>query len=113
MDNFNNLGLDQKIVSAITKMGFEKPTAVQEKIIPILLTQQRDIVALAQTGTGKTAAFGLPILNSIDTDSKYPQALILSPTRELCKQITADLKNYGSEIENLKIADLYGGAALG
>jgi len=109
---FQQLNLNQDILNAITDLGFQTPTEVQQKVIPKLLTGNRDIVCLAQTGTGKTAAFGLPLLNDISTESRKVQALILSPTRELCRQITADLKNYGKYINDLGITAVYGGAAI-
>ena len=86
------MGLSTEIQSAIEELGFEQPTPVQEKTIPFLLENTQDVVALAQTGTGKTAAFGLPIIQQIDTEQKSIQALILSPTRELAMQISSDLK---------------------
>jgi Superfamily II DNA and RNA helicases len=110
---FSELGLKNNIIKAITELGFEKPTPVQNTIIPTLLNQNGDIVCLAQTGTGKTAAFGLPLLNMLDTNKEAaPQALVLSPTRELCKQIAQDLKNYAKYIENFCVVDVYGGAGI-
>ena len=94
IDSFSQLKLDSNILKAIDELGFIKPTPVQGRIIPTLLDEDGDIVCLAQTGTGKTAAFGLPTLNKIDLNAKYTQALVLSPTRELCKQIAQDFKNY-------------------
>ena len=88
---FEELGLKPEILNAISRMGFETPTPVQAKVIPRLLENKGDMVALAQTGTGKTAAFGLPILNMLDHESRSPQALIMCPTRELCVQIARDL----------------------
>jgi len=93
-------------------LGFQNPTPVQERIIPTLIQENRDIVCLAQTGTGKTAAFGLPILESLDTKDFHTQALILSPTRELCRQITEDINNYGKYYDNLNIVAVYGGASI-
>ncbi|MEN6617940.1 MAG: DEAD/DEAH box helicase [Rikenellaceae bacterium] len=109
---FQELGLNQNIIKAITELGFQNPTPVQERIIPTLIQENRDIVCLAQTGTGKTAAFGLPILESLNTKDPYTQALILSPTRELCRQITEDINNYGKYYENLNIVAVYGGASI-
>ena len=89
---FKELNLKDGILSAIEDLGYEQPMPVQEQVIPFMLTQSADLVALAQTGTGKTAAFGLPILNMIDVDRHQVQALVLAPTRELCIQISNDLK---------------------
>jgi len=84
MSDFSSMGLNEPIISAIKKLGFNEPTEVQKKSIPLLIDKPKDIVSLAQTGTGKTAAFGLPILHHIDMESKNTQALIIAPTRELC-----------------------------
>ncbi|MCQ2251700.1 MAG: DEAD/DEAH box helicase, partial [Bacteroidales bacterium] len=92
--NFVEIGLKQPIVDAVTEMGFEQLTPIQEKTIPFITSNQGDLIALAQTGTGKTAAFGLPVLNQIDIDNPDTQVLVLCPTRELCLQITGDLKNF-------------------
>src|SRR5436190_581531 len=94
MNKFEALGINENVVKAITELGFENPTPVQEKAIPLILSNAQDIVALAQTGTGKTAAFGLPLTQLINFDSKDVQALILCPTRELCMQITKDIQSY-------------------
>jgi len=109
---FHELGLNENIIKAITELGFQSPTPVQERVIPTLIQENRDIVCLAQTGTGKTAAFGLPILESLNTKLPYTQALILSPTRELCRQITEDINNYGKYYPNLNIVAVYGGASI-
>ncbi len=113
-NSFQELGLNSYIIKAISEMGFEKPTPVQERIIPTLLAEEGDIVCLAQTGTGKTAAFGLPSLERIVAHNmeRYPQVLVLSPTRELCKQISQDLKNYSKYLKELCIVDVYGGAGI-
>lgn len=92
MQDFENLGLSPGLISAVKIIGFEKPTPIQEKAIPILLQGDTDFVGLAQTGTGKTAAFGLPLLELVDDKSNITQSLILAPTRELCLQITSDLR---------------------
>ena len=92
MQTFQDLGLNEDLLNAITDLGFKTPSEVQEKAIPVLLEQETDLVALAQTGTGKTAAFGFPMIQRIDPDSRTTQGLILSPTRELCLQITQELK---------------------
>ncbi len=112
MTDFKSLGLDPKIIKAIDELGFETPTPIQEKVIPILLSQENDVVGLAQTGTGKTAAFGLPVLQHIDTSSKATQVLIISPTRELCMQICNDLQKYAKYIDNMHIVPIYGGASM-
>ena len=110
MKTFEELGIDSKILKAISEIGFENPMPVQEQVIPLLLAENTDIVALAQTGTGKTAAFGLPVIQKIDVSDNYPQALILSPTRELCLQIASDLNDYSKYISGLKILPVYGGS---
>ncbi|TBW29017.1 DEAD/DEAH box helicase [Gramella sp. KN1008] len=112
MNAFQKLGLDTDVLQAINDMGFETPSEVQEKSIPILLEQETDLVALAQTGTGKTAAFGFPLIQKIDPDSKKTQALILSPTRELCLQITNELKNYSKYKRSVNVVAVYGGASI-
>lgn len=112
VETFSELALNEHIIKAIEEMGFVKPTPVQSRIIPTLLQEGEDIVCLAQTGTGKTAAFGLPTLHNLDLTQKYPQALILCPTRELCRQIAQDIRNYAKYLENFKIADVYGGASI-
>ena len=109
---FEELGVREDILKAITELGYASPMPVQEKVIPHLLNEDSDVVALAQTGTGKTAAFGLPVLQRIDTSIKRPQALILSPTRELCLQIGSDLADYSKYIENLKVLPVYGGSSI-
>jgi len=109
---FSELGLDEKIISAITKMGYETPTPIQEKSIPYLLDNQGDLVGLASTGTGKTAAFGLPLLNQIDVNDKKTQGLIICPTRELCLQISRDLEDYSKEVKGLKVTAVYGGTDI-
>jgi len=109
---FNELGLDTSVLNAISEMGFINPTPVQEQSIPVFLETERDILALAQTGTGKTAAFGLPLLQKIDFDSKTTQALIICPTRELCLQISKDLGNYSKFIKGVNIAAVYGGSSI-
>lgn len=105
---FKELNLKEEILSAIEELGFEFPMPVQEKVIPFMLENDADLVALAQTGTGKTAAFGLPILNMIDPYQKQVQALVLSPTRELCIQISNDLKNF-SKFLKTRVVPVYGG----
>ena len=112
MNLFEQLGLDEPILRAITDMGFETPSEIQQKVIPTLLEDDTDMVALAQTGTGKTAAFGFPLLQLIDTDSKLTQGLILSPTRELCLQIASELKNYAKYLSKVNVVAVYGGASI-
>ena len=112
MINFKSLGLDASLLKAIEKLGFETPTEVQSKVIPILLNDKTDLVGLAQTGTGKTAAFGLPMLQHINLETRKIQGLILSPTRELCLQITNEIGQYGSEIKKLNVVAVYGGANI-
>ncbi|WP_025667944.1 DEAD/DEAH box helicase [Aquimarina megaterium] len=112
MNKFEALGLGEAIIKAVNDMGFETPSEVQEKAIPILLKEDTDIVALAQTGTGKTAAFGFPLIEKIDSNSRITQGLILSPTRELCLQITNELKNYSKYIPGLHTVAIYGGASI-
>lgn len=109
---FDQLGLDAPLLQAIADMGFEKPSAVQEKAIPTLLTEARDLVALAQTGTGKTAAFGFPLLQHVDAQSKTTQGLIIAPTRELCLQITNEMKLYAKHVKGLRVVAVYGGANI-
>lgn len=110
--DFLDLGLSTELLNAIAELGFEKPTPVQGRIIPQLLAEDGDIVCLAQTGTGKTAAFGLPALEYLDATNPDTQVLILSPTRELCRQITQDLRNYSKYLPEIKIVSLYGGAPI-
>lgn len=112
MNTFQELGLTEDLLRAITDLGFESPSEVQAKSIPILLEDDKDLVALAQTGTGKTAAFGFPMLQKIDFDSRTTQGLILSPTRELCLQITNEIKNYGKYCKGLNVVAIYGGASI-
>ena len=106
---FKELNLKAEILSAVEELGYEQPMPVQEQVIPFMLTQTADLVALAQTGTGKTAAFGLPILNMIDADRRQVQALVLSPTRELCIQISNDLKGYAQNMNDIRVVPVYGG----
>lgn len=112
MTTFHDLGLNEALLQAVEDMGFEHPSEVQEKAIPILLEKETDIVSLAQTGTGKTAAFGFPMLQKIDIKSRTTQGLILSPTRELCLQITQELKNYSKHMKGLNVVAIYGGASI-
>ena len=112
MNKFQELGLNELLLKAIQDLGFENPSEVQEKAIPLLLQQDTDIVALAQTGTGKTAAFGFPLIQKIDPENRSTQALILSPTRELCLQITNEIKQYSKYVKGLHTVAVYGGASI-
>lgn len=109
---FEELGVRDDLRRAIEELGFESPMPVQEKVIPHLLSEDGDVVALAQTGTGKTAAFGLPLLQRIDPDINRPQALILSPTRELCLQIGSDLADFSKYMPQVKVLPVYGGSSI-
>ncbi len=111
-NEFEELGLSPDLLSAIEVLGFEKPTTIQHKAIPFILNQSGDLIGLAQTGTGKTAAFGLPLLQNL-RPSKNPQTLILCPTRELCLQINRDLQQYSQNLSSLGITPIYGGTAVG
>jgi ATP-dependent RNA helicase DeaD len=112
MNKFEQLGLSESLQRAIIDLGFENPTEVQEKAIPMLLEKDTDLVALAQTGTGKTAAFGFPLIQKIDANNRNTQALILSPTRELCLQITNEIKNYSKYEKGINVVAIYGGASI-
>ena len=112
MNKFEQLGLNESLLKAINDLGFENPSEVQEKAIPLLLEKDTDIVALAQTGTGKTAAFGFPLIQKIDPENRNTQALILSPTRELCLQITNEIKLYSKYIKGINTVAVYGGASI-
>lgn len=112
MTKFEALGLKQSLLNAISDLGFENPSEVQEKAIPILLDGETDLVALAQTGTGKTAAFGFPLIQKIDPNKKTTQGLILSPTRELCLQITNEMVHYSKYEKGVNIVAIYGGASI-
>jgi ATP-dependent RNA helicase DeaD len=112
LTTFNDLGLDASVLSAISELGFVNPTPIQEKSIPVFLETERDILGLAQTGTGKTAAFGLPLLQLTDFSAKSTQTLIICPTRELCMQISRDLTNYSKHMKNVRVVSVYGGASI-
>ena len=112
MKTFEELGVSEEIRRAIEEMGYEYPMPVQEEVIPYLLGNGNDVVALAQTGTGKTAAFGLPLIHKINVSKRVPQALVLCPTRELCLQIAGDLTDYSKYITDLKILPVYGGSSI-
>ena len=112
MKTFEELGVSEEIRRAITELGFESPMPVQEEVIPYLLGSNNDVIALAQTGTGKTAAFGIPVLQRLDPSSRDTQALILSPTRELCLQIADDLKDFSKYMNGINIVAVYGGTSI-
>ena len=112
MKTFEELGVSEEIRRAIEELGFEKPMPVQEEVIPYLLGNRNDVIALAQTGTGKTAAFGIPVLQRIDTSSNATQALVLSPTRELCLQIADDLSDFSKYMKGIHVVAVYGGASI-
>ena len=112
MITFEELGISREILLALADLGFEVPMPVQEKVIPLLLEKKTDIVALAQTGTGKTAAYGLPLLQQTDTAIQLPQALILCPTRELCVQIAGDLNDFAVYIDGFHVFPVYGGSSM-
>lgn len=109
---FQELGLKQEILDAVAELGFVSPMPVQEQVIPYMLTHENDLVALAQTGTGKTAAFGLPILNMVSVEQRKIQSLVLAPTRELCIQIANDIKNFASKMRGVKVVPVYGGESI-
>lgn len=112
MELFTQLGVSTTLAAAVARLGFEKPTPIQEKAIPVLLANQQDFIGLASTGTGKTAAFGLPLLQQTDESLNYVQGLVIAPTRELCLQITADLSNFSNGQSNLSVVAVYGGASI-
>lgn len=112
MKTFEDLGVDPRLLKAIGELGFEHPMPIQEMVIPHLLSKEGDVVGLAQTGTGKTAAFGLPLLQRIDPDSEATQALVIAPTRELCLQIAGDLADFAKYLDNVKIIPVYGGSSI-
>ncbi|MBX2922937.1 MAG: DEAD/DEAH box helicase [Chitinophagaceae bacterium] len=113
MMTFEGLGLDGRLVQATDALGFKQPTPIQEKAIPVLLSGTKDLVGLAQTGTGKTAAFGLPLLHLIDAKDKFPQALVVCPTRELCLQIVNEVELFKKFIPGMHVVAVYGGASIG
>ena len=112
MNKFEELGIKPEIIKAISEMGFAAPMPVQEEVIPLLLQDMGDIIALAQTGTGKTAAYGIPVLQKTDTSLRRPQTLILCPTRELCLQIASDINDYSKYIDKLSVLPVYGGSSI-
>lgn len=112
MNTFEALGIEEGLLTSISTLGFTEPTPIQQKAIPVLLQGTKDFIGLAQTGTGKTAAFGLPLLQLINKDNKFPQALIVCPTRELCLQITSDLEKFKSKKINVAVTAVYGGTSI-
>ena len=109
MITFDALGLDARLIQATNALGYQTPTPIQEKAIPVLLSGTQDLVGLAQTGTGKTAAFGLPLLQLVDEKQKFPQALVVCPTRELCIQIVNELELFKKFMPGMYVAAVYGG----
>ncbi len=112
MSAFKEIGLNQELLDAVKDLGFENPTPIQAKAIPHVLTSSQDLLAFAQTGTGKTGAFGLPVIQLTDVTNKLPQTLMLCPTRELCLQITNDLNDYSKYVKGLSVVAVYGGASI-
>jgi len=110
---FEALGIEEELLHSIKALGFSQPTPIQEKAIPVLLQGTKDFIGLAQTGTGKTAAFGLPLLQLIRKQDKFPQALIICPTRELCLQITNDLTSFKKGMGTVAVSPVYGGSSIG
>ncbi|WP_026752191.1 DEAD/DEAH box helicase [Sediminibacterium sp. C3] len=113
MITFEGLGIDERLIRATTELGYVNPTAIQEQAIPVLLSGTTDFIGLAQTGTGKTAAFGLPLLHIIDAAAKYPQALVVCPTRELCLQIVKEIELFKKYMTGVSVVAVYGGASIG
>ena len=112
MMTFEGLGIDARLIQATDELGFVNPTPIQEQAIPVLLSGTTDFVGLAQTGTGKTAAFGLPLLQLISVENRHPQALIVCPTRELCMQIVKEIELFKKHIKGLHVVAVYGGASI-
>lgn len=113
MTTFEELGVHEGLLQSISALGFTQPTPIQEKAIPVLLQGTKDFIGLAQTGTGKTAAFGLPLLQLIKKDDRFPQALIICPTRELCLQIANDLESFKPKKDHISVTAVYGGTSIG
>src|SRR5688572_15782823 len=110
---FDELGIEEGLLHSIATLGFTQPTPIQEKAIPVLLQGTKDFIGLAQTGTGKTAAYGLPLLQLINKAERFPQALVICPTRELCLQITNDLDTFKPKKEHIYVTAVYGGTSIG
>ena len=113
MTTFEELGIDARLIQSTTELGYVNPTAIQEQAIPVLLSGTKDFIGLAQTGTGKTAAFGLPLLHIIDEKAKYPQALVVCPTRELCMQIVKEIELFKKYMTGISVVAVYGGTSIG
>ncbi|MEP6845894.1 MAG: DEAD/DEAH box helicase, partial [Panacibacter sp.] len=113
MITFEELGLEERLVKATSELGFVNPTTIQEKAIPVLLSGKKDFIGLAQTGTGKTAAFGLPLLQVINESDRFPQALVVCPTRELCMQIVSEIELFKKHIPAVNVLAVYGGTSIG
>jgi ATP-dependent RNA helicase DeaD len=109
---FEELGLQENLLKAVGELGFTQPTPIQEKAIPVLLSGTKDLIGLAQTGTGKTAAFGLPLLQLSEAGKKFPQALIICPTRELCLQIVNEMELFKKHLHGVHVVAVYGGASI-
>jgi len=112
MNTFADIGINNDLLKGLSSLGFQEPTPVQAQVIPLMLERQVDLVGLAQTGTGKTAAFGLPLIQMTNTQSRQTQGLVLCPTRELCVQVAKDLEAYSRHVEGLRILAIYGGASI-
>ena len=113
MNTFADIGIDNDVLKGLSSLGFQEPTPVQAQVIPLMLERQVDLVGLAQTGTGKTAAFGLPLIQLTNTNNRQTQGLVLCPTRELCVQVARDLEAFSRHVEGLRILAVYGGASMG
>ncbi|MFL5741066.1 MAG: DEAD/DEAH box helicase, partial [Flavisolibacter sp.] len=112
MATFEELGLQENLLKAVGELGFTQPTPIQEKAIPVLLSGTKDLIGLAQTGTGKTAAFGLPLLQLIEPGKKIPQALVICPTRELCMQIVNEIELFKKHASGIHVVAVYGGSSI-
>src|SRR5690625_2489562 len=112
MELFEELGLSDSLLKSVQDLGFEEPTPVQKDIIPLVMQEDADVIVLSQTGTGKTAAFRLPLLSMLDFSSKDTQALILCPTRELCMQIARDITSFAKYLKKVNVTAVYGGASI-
>lgn len=113
MSTFEGLGIHENLLQAVTALGYTQPTPIQEKAIPVLISGTKDLVGLAQTGTGKTAAFGLPLLHLLKPEHRFPQALVVCPTRELCMQIVSELELFKKFMTGVQVLAVYGGTSIG
>src|SRR4029078_3058144 len=109
---FEELGLQENLLKAVGELGFTQPTPIQEKAVPVLLSGTKDLIGLAQTGTGTTAAFGLPLLQLVEAGKKYPQALVICPTRELCLQIVNEIEKFKKYLRGVHVVAVYGGSSI-